>query len=74
MNGMEKERNKVWHAGRARKEELDEIDQCRLCEILPELEKTCYATEYCHRQIRMELGEDDKSSGNAGAERDAALV
>ena len=45
--------NKVWKAGRARQEELDEIDQCRLCEIIPELEKTCYATEYCHRQLSL---------------------
>ena len=49
------ERSKVYHAGKASQEELDEIDQCRLCEIMPELEKTCYATAYCHRQMRMEL-------------------
>ena len=46
---------KVWHAGKARQEELDDIDQCRLCEIMPELEQTCYATEYCHRQLKMEV-------------------
>lgn len=47
--------HKVWNAGKARQEELDEIDQCKLCKIIPELEKTCYATEYCHRQIKMDL-------------------
>ena len=47
--------HKVWKAGKARQEELDEIDQCRLCEIMPELEKTCYATAYCHRQMQMQL-------------------
>lgn len=52
------DRHKAWKAGRARQEELDEIDQCKLCEIIPELAQTCYATEYCHRQIQMEL--DDK--------------
>ena len=53
---MKKEKNnKVWHAGHPSKEELDEIDSCRLCEIIPELEKTCYATEYCHRQMQMQL-------------------
>ena len=51
---MEQE-HKIWYAGKASREELDEIDQCRLCEIMPELANTCYATEYCHRQIRMEL-------------------
>ena len=47
--------NKVWHAGKARQEELDEIDQCQLCRIMPELAKTCYATEYCHRQLKMQI-------------------
>lgn len=51
--------NKVWHAGRARQEELDEIDQCRLCEIKPELAETCYATKYCHRQMTMQLDRRD---------------
>ena len=49
------DRSKVYHAGKARQEELDEIDQCRLCEIMPELEKTCYATAYCHRQMKMQF-------------------
>lgn len=49
------DKHKVWKAGKAPKEELEEIDSCRLCEIMPELEKTCYATEYCHRQIKMQL-------------------
>ena len=49
------DKNKVYHAGKARQEELDEIDQCRLCEIMPELENTCYATKYCHRQSKMDL-------------------
>ena len=53
------EKNKIWHAGRASKEELEEIDNCRLCSIMPELEITCYATKYCHRQIKMQL-EDKK--------------
>ena len=48
---------RTFHAGRARKEELDEIDSCRLCEIMPELEKTCYATAYCHRQMKMQFDE-----------------
>lgn len=52
---MESNENKVWHAGKARQEELEEIDRCRLCQIMPELEKTCYATAYCHRQLKMEL-------------------
>ena len=47
--------NKVWRAGKARREELEDIDSCKLCEIMPELEKTCYATAYCHRQIAMQL-------------------
>ena len=38
-------------------EELDEIDSCDLCRIMPELEKTCYATAYCHRQMKMDLTE-----------------
>ena len=55
-----KDDKKVWHAGRARQEELDEIDQCRLCKIMPELENTCYATRYCHRQTRMDLDGGDQ--------------
>ena len=51
---MRQERNKVWHAGKAPREELEEIDRCRLCEIMPELAETCYATKYCHRQIKMD--------------------
>lgn len=50
-----KDNRKVWQAGKASQEELDEIDQCRLCEIMPELEKTCYATKYCHRQSKKEV-------------------
>jgi len=50
------EKNKVWKLDRkAPQEELDEIDQCRLCEIMPELENTCYATKYCHRQLKIEI-------------------
>ena len=52
---------KVWKTSRrANQEELDEIDRCQLCKIMPELEKTCYATEYCHRQTKMDLKEDQK--------------
>ena len=51
--------NKTWYAGKARQEELDEIDNCRLCEIVPELEETCYATRYCHRQMKMQLDAED---------------
>lgn len=50
-----KDDRKVWHAGKARQEELDEIERCRMCEIIPELAGTCYAREYCHRQMRMQL-------------------
>lgn len=46
---------KVWHAGKASKEELDEIDSCTLCKIMPQLQETCYAREYCHRQTQMEI-------------------
>lgn len=53
--------HKVWRAGRARKEELDEIDECRLCEIMPELAGTCYATEYCHRQLKMDFWQEGKA-------------
>ena len=49
-----KDERKVWHAGKESRGELDKIDQCKLCKILPELEKTCYATKYCHRQLTME--------------------
>ena len=49
------ERNKSWHAGKAHKEELDRIDKCDLCKIIPELENVCYAAKYCHRQMRMQL-------------------
>lgn len=57
-----KGRNKVWHAGRASQRELDEIDRCGLCRILPELEQKCWAAAYCHRQMRMKMeteGEND---------------
>lgn len=47
--------HKIFRCGKARQEELDDIDNCRLCEIMPELSDTCYATEYCHRQMRMDL-------------------
>jgi hypothetical protein len=57
------EDHKVWKAGKARPEELDEIDQCRLCEIMPELEHTCYATAYCHRQIQMQLEIEGNNTG-----------
>lgn len=50
--------NKVWHAGRASQAELDEIDRCRLCEIVPEFEHVCRAVKYCHRQLKMELEEE----------------
>lgn len=52
---MADKEHKVFHCGKARQEELDDIDNCRLCEIMPELEKTCYATAYCHRQMQMQL-------------------
>ena len=52
---MKEDDHKTWRAGKARQEELDEIDRCRLCKIMPELAKTCYATEYCHRQLKMQL-------------------
>lgn len=58
MRDMEDQR-KIWKAGKARQEELDDIDSCRLCEIMPELEKTCYATRYCHRQLTMDLEKPD---------------
>lgn len=48
-------KHKVWSAGKAPQEELDDIDRCRLCEIMPDLEHTCYATKYCHRQMKMEV-------------------
>lgn len=47
--------HKIYYAGKARQEELDEIDSCDMCRIMPELEKTCYATAYCHRQMKMDL-------------------
>ena len=53
------DQRKTWKAGKAPQEELDDIDSCRLCEIMPELEKTCYATRYCHRQLTMDLGKPD---------------
>lgn len=52
---MDKDGKKVWHAGKARKEELDEIDRCNLCKTMPQLKDTCYAREYCHRQLQMEI-------------------
>lgn len=57
---MTTERNKVWRAGRAPQEELDEIDQCRMCAIFPDLWKTCYAAKYCRRQTKMQLGEQEE--------------
>ena len=57
------EDRKVWYAGRASQEELDEIDRCRLCEIMPHLEKTCYATAYCHRQISIDDLKERKDGG-----------
>jgi hypothetical protein len=53
---MEMRDKKIYDAGRASQEELDEIDSCRLCEIMPQLEQTCYATKYCHRQMKMQIG------------------
>ena len=53
---------KVWHAGRARQEELDEIDRCQLCRTMPELVKTCYAAAYCHRQMRMDLTQKEEKT------------
>lgn len=50
---MDDRKHKVWHTP-ASKRELEEIDNCRLCQILPELADTCYATRYCHRQLKME--------------------
>jgi hypothetical protein len=47
--------HKEWKAGKASQEELDAIDKCDLCKYLPRLEKTCYATKYCHRQMAMQL-------------------
>ena len=46
---------KVWSDGRAPQEELDEIDRCNLCKFIPGLAETCYATKYCHRQMKMQL-------------------
>ena len=64
--------NKVFHCGRARQEELDEIDQCKLCKIMPELEKTCYATKYCHRQMKMEIeGTEGRHDRETQAEADS---
>lgn len=63
---------KYWTAGRARQEELDEIDRCNLCRFLPRLAETCYATKYCHRQMRMEIvdeGNDDGRRSEEHAER-----
>jgi len=54
-------KQKKWKAGKASREELDEIDKCNLCKLLPRLAKTCYATEYCHRQMTMQLGEKKDS-------------
>lgn len=49
-------RRKEWRV-KASQRELDEVDSCRLCGIFPEAEKTCRAVAYCHRQIKMDLGE-----------------
>ena len=62
FGGCMENRIKVWHVGKAPQDELEEIDRCKLCEIMPELEQTCYATEYCHRQIKMEFV--DRKHGN----------
>lgn len=51
-------KKKEWTCGKARQEELDSIDQCNLCRIMPELEKTCWATKYCHRQMKMQIEEN----------------
>ena len=47
--------HKEWKAGKAPQEELDEIDRCNLCKFIPGLAETCYATKYCHRQMKMQL-------------------
>ena len=47
-------KGKIEWTRRASQKELDDVDNCKLCEIMPELEKTCYATRYCHRQMRIE--------------------
>ena len=65
-----KDRNKVWYAGRASQEELDEIDRCGLCRILPELEQKCWAAAYCHRQMKMDI----EGGLNSGTEPDTVLV
>lgn len=59
----QKDDRKVWSAGRAPQKELDEIDSCNLCKFLPELAKTCYATAYCHRQMKMELRAEGQDYG-----------
>ena len=53
---MNEDNKKVWRACKAPQDELDSIDNCSLCRIMPELEKTCYAARYCRRQIKMEIG------------------
>lgn len=58
---------KVWHAGRASQEELDELDRCDMCRRFPHLAKTCWATKWCHRQMRME-GVSDQVDKDAEAE------
>ena len=65
---MDKDGKKVWYAGKASKEELDEIERCNLCRTMPQLKDTCYAREYCHRQLQMEIeqrGADDHEGNHA---------
>ena len=52
---MADKEHKIFRCGKASQEELDDIDNCKLCEIMPELANTCYATKYCHRQMQMDL-------------------
>ena len=68
---MDLNKNKVWSAGRAPQEELDEIDSCNLCKFIPMLAETCYATRYCHRQMRMdEIDGQLRKNKEVGAEQD----
>lgn len=57
---MEIDGHKVWRAGKATQDELEEVDQCNLCSIIPGLERTCYATNRCHRQTTMVLDGEEQ--------------
>ena len=54
---MSDREHKVWHTP-ASKRELEEIDSCHLCQLIPELAEHCRAVEYCHRQTNMFEGVD----------------